>query len=522
MPVDLSLLGLPAALRAVLATATPTAGLGGTGQRVSGTTVDAGITPVALQSGTAPQSGAGPQSGAAPQLGTAPQSGIAPQPGAAPGSGSAALPATTIPGQLISTRPGAAVDGSTPSGASVASRSPGSPVPAAGAGATPAETLASTVPASTVPASVVSASVLSTSGSSGNTVPGLRTAPAALITTAVTSLPANVRPAGAGEGSTSAPTAVTAVAGPAIAATVVATGNPASAVAGTQQASTSVAATDAAPATPTAAVAAPAMTAGDAGGGQDSGGQPGRPAQPVATAAATTRVVTEASSGAPVPVVPAAGPAVAQPGVTQTAAASRPVPVPDTDASTVPGTMPAPPASSVVTAPITSNVSTPPMPLPLTNPAAFAYGIAGRLGELAPETDALHRMTIEVNPQGLGPVRVTAEVSGGALHVSLVGASEAARHALSAAVGDLQRELVTSNFTSTSIDVRADSGATQQRFTGDSQFGGRPGQGQSQQSSGSEGGYPSTHAGSLFAADEARAGRRSSAAAAEGRLDLRV
>ena len=100
----------------------------------------------------------------------------------------------------------------------------------------------------------------------------------------------------------------------------------------------------------------------------------------------------------------------------------------------------------------------------------FAEGVAGKVEDL-PHSDAVHRMTVEVTPEGLGPVKVTAEVSGGALHVSLAGASEAARQALKAAVGDLQRELATTSFTQTTVDVRADSGSSQQGRSADAQSG---------------------------------------------------
>nr|WP_281373354.1 flagellar hook-length control protein FliK [Kineococcus aurantiacus] len=139
-----------------------------------------------------------------------------------------------------------------------------------------------------------------------------------------------------------------------------------------------------------------------------------------------------------------------------------------------------------------------------------------------PAGDAVHRMSVEVTPQGLGPVRITAEVTGGALHVSLAGASEAARHALKAAVGDLQRELATTSFTQTTVDVRADSGSSQQQRSADAQSG--AGQ---QGSSGRQGSTAQQDAGqsarSAFSAAAAeRRTARQAAAAADGRLDLSV
>jgi flagellar hook-length control protein FliK len=149
--------------------------------------------------------------------------------------------------------------------------------------------------------------------------------------------------------------------------------------------------------------------------------------------------------------------------------------------------------------------------------------VAGRLEDL-PEADAVHKMTVEVSPEGLGPVKITAEVSGGALHVSLAGASEAARHALKAAVGDLQRELSGSGFTQTTVDVSTGSGSPQGR-SADAQFGaGQQGSSTGQQGQqGQQSGSGRSSGGSLFAAaaDERRAAR-TAAAAADGRLDLSI
>ncbi|NAZ88609.1 flagellar hook-length control protein FliK, partial [Kineococcus indalonis] len=167
-------------------------------------------------------------------------------------------------------------------------------------------------------------------------------------------------------------------------------------------------------------------------------------------------------------------------------------------------------------------VSTPPAPLPLTNPLAFAQGVSARLEQLPAGADAVHRMTVEVNPLGLGPVQVTAEIVDGALSVQLAGASDAARHALRQAVGDLQRELAGTAFTSTTVEVRPDDASTGQRQAGEQAAAGQSGDRSEgrRHSGGGPAGHPARRG--LFAADEPRAAQRAAAAAAEGRLDLRV
>ena len=221
------------------------------------------------------------------------------------------------------------------------------------------------------------------------------------------------------------------------------------------------------------------------------------------------------------PVTPVAGPTASPTAAVPQAAVKPAVQVVDPTPTAVPTATPAVTGTAATGTPAVATTSTPPAPLPLTNPAAFAQGVAARLDDL-PATDAVHRMTVEVTPEGLGTVKVTAEVTGGALHVSLAGASEAARHALKAAVGDLQRELSGSGFTQTTVDVSTGSGS-QQRQSADAQFGA----GQQGSSAGSQGrqpgpGYGQGSRASLFATDERRSAARTAAAAADGRLDLSI
>ncbi|NAZ84100.1 hypothetical protein GTR02_20030, partial [Kineococcus sp. R8] len=143
------------------------------------------------------------------------------------------------------------------------------------------------------------------------------------------------------------------------------------------------------------------------------------------------------------------------------------------------------------------------------------------LDGITPQTDGLHRLTIEVNPQGLGPVQISAEVSDGDLHVQLSGSSEAARAALRAALPDLQRELSTTAFAQTSVDVRADAGPGQQRPGAGDTSDAAGGRGQ-RSAGGGEPGEKGPDRRNLFAAEDQRDARRAAVAAAAGRLDLRA
>ncbi|WP_345711512.1 flagellar hook-length control protein FliK, partial [Kineococcus glutinatus] len=241
---------------------------------------------------------------------------------------------------------------------------------------------------------------------------------------------------------------------------------------------------------------------------------------------ARTAPATAQPGATPAPVVLAASPVVPQPATSPlqravTDALAAVDPAQGAAAAPVPTAVVAPaPATVTATAPAVPVTSTPPAPLPLTNPTAFAAGLAGRLEHLPPATDAVHRLTVEVNPVGLGPVQVSAEVLDGALHVQLSAASELARHALRQAAGELQRELASTNFASTSVDVRGDAQPGQQH----SRAAADAGQGGSQQRSGQQGQQsgPGGDRRALFAADEQRASRRSASAAARGGLDLQV
>lgn len=88
-----------------------------------------------------------------------------------------------------------------------------------------------------------------------------------------------------------------------------------------------------------------------------------------------------------------------------------------------------------------------------------------------------HVMTLTVNPDTFGPVRVVAHISADGVHVELFGASEQARAALRAALPDLRRDLAGAGLDS-QLDLGAEASGDdgQQAALGDpSGFGQRPG-----------------------------------------------
>jgi len=131
--------------------------------------------------------------------------------------------------------------------------------------------------------------------------------------------------------------------------------------------------------------------------------QPNRTTASVGTDAATTSTVHAASSteggtlAAPVaPQAPVAAPAAAAPA----AAASQPA-----------------------------------LPVPL------ASQLSGQLASIKALPQGEHVMTLTVNPETFGPVKVVAHITQDGVRLELFGASEQARAALKAALPDLRRDL---------------------------------------------------------------------------------
>jgi flagellar hook-length control protein FliK len=128
---------------------------------------------------------------------------------------------------------------------------------------------------------------------------------------------------------------------------------------------------------------------------------PARPAVPTAPAATVT------ADAAPVaPAAPAAAPATA--------------PAPAAAATSAPAPAPAAPAQPVQT---------------------LAEQLGARLSSVAGLGRGTHVLTVPVDPEHLGPVRIVAHIGASSVRVELVGATDASREALRGALGDLRRDL---------------------------------------------------------------------------------
>jgi len=115
---------------------------------------------------------------------------------------------------------------------------------------------------------------------------------------------------------------------------------------------------------------------------------------------------------------------------------------------------PAQPVSGVDPS-LATAVSQPGLPTP-------AEQVAMRLVPLRRGADGIHRMTIHLNPDDLGPISVVAEVRGGAIAVQLHSATEAGRAALQASLPDLRQNLIDGGFGSCALDLQqGDQGQSQ-------------------------------------------------------------
>jgi flagellar hook-length control protein FliK len=87
-------------------------------------------------------------------------------------------------------------------------------------------------------------------------------------------------------------------------------------------------------------------------------------------------------------------------------------------------------------------------------PVGVATQVSRRLVPLRRGPDGTHRLTIRLNPEGLGPISVVAQVRKGAIAVQITGGTEAGRAALQATLPDLRRDLMEAGFGSCSLDVQ--------------------------------------------------------------------
>ncbi|TKR21928.1 flagellar hook-length control protein FliK, partial [Cellulomonas hominis] len=88
-------------------------------------------------------------------------------------------------------------------------------------------------------------------------------------------------------------------------------------------------------------------------------------------------------------------------------------------------------------------------------PAPLSDQLAAKIGEQLPALRSAgtgqHVLTLHVDPEHFGPVKVVAHISADAVRVELVGATDAARDALKQSLPDLRRDLAATGLSS---DVR--------------------------------------------------------------------
>ncbi|MEV1288085.1 flagellar hook-length control protein FliK [Micromonospora sp. NPDC049679] len=193
-------------------------------------------------------------------------------------------------------------------------------------------------------------------------------------------------------------------------------------------------------ATPHPAITLPPAAAGngDPAGGDARGGQQS-PATATDAALAPGTTAPDAGRGM---LPPVAGANLATP-TAETAPASV---NPTAPMTLIAG---APPASAPVAAATTPATASAP-------PAPPATQIAMHVVPLRRDVDGVHRLTVHLHPEELGPVSLLAEIRDNGIHLQLAGATEAGRETLRGALTDLRRELQQAGFTNCSLDLRQD------------------------------------------------------------------
>lgn len=160
----------------------------------------------------------------------------------------------------------------------------------------------------------------------------------------------------------------------------------------------------------------------------------GTSASPTAAVTATAGAGTPAGADQPTQQVPSAPSALpvqpAQPAATVSADG--------THAVVVEGT-----ATTTSTASTTGTVAAggPAAPTPAQLAAQLGEQLGARLAGLRAAGTGEHVLTLRVDPESFGPVRVVAHITPDGVRVELLGATEAARDALRSALPDLRRDL---------------------------------------------------------------------------------
>ena len=166
-------------------------------------------------------------------------------------------------------------------------------------------------------------------------------------------------------------------------------------------------------------------------------------AAPLPGSEAVARAAESRAAQAPVapPVQAPADPAAAARAAASTAPATpAPTAAPASDAApTLPVVNVGAPSAAAATAPAA-----------VTGPAGGASGpttaqlgqqLSGPLGRLREAAPGEHVMTLRVNPETFGPVRVVAHIGAEGVRIELLGATDAARDALRQSLTDLRRDL---------------------------------------------------------------------------------
>ncbi|MCL3860861.1 flagellar hook-length control protein FliK [Actinotalea sp. K2] len=200
---------------------------------------------------------------------------------------------------------------------------------------------------------------------------------------------------------------------------------------------------------PTVAVAAPTITAeGSVGQGtvnQGTGDQEAAPGR--SESQGSGRPATETPAGT---VTGAGSPAAAAVAQQAGATGADTREVAPTPATTTPGVAPAisgvaaPAAPAETSAP---SAAPPPAAPAAPEPRPLAEQIGVRLAALRGAGDGQHVLTLRVDPDTFGPVRVVAHIGPEGMRIELLGGSDQAREALRAALPDLRRDLAATGLT---------------------------------------------------------------------------
>ena len=103
-------------------------------------------------------------------------------------------------------------------------------------------------------------------------------------------------------------------------------------------------------------------------------------------------------------------------------------------------------------------------------PAPLAEQLGARLTSLHGLAKGTHVLTVPVDPEHLGPVRIVAHIGPESVRVELLGANDASREALRSSLADLRRDL-------TAAGVQVDVGSRGSGQPGAQGADGRPGDG---------------------------------------------